>query len=151
MKALLYGLALCVLAAGSAVAQTVQWQGVFQVTAERGDCPWDNTGWTSPVRFMPPVTPENPPEASFTVFLRQYAQAFIAPGNFTNSFQKVEQPYIGATFGREKNVWVRFDSVKPAEITVDTPFVQIVGKIKGFDDRPADCVSTFRMIAAKRS
>jgi hypothetical protein len=41
--------------------------------------------------------------------------------------------------------------VKPAEITADTPFIQIVGQIKGFDQRPADCVSTFRMVAAKRS
>jgi hypothetical protein len=151
MKNLLYGLAIGLLAAGSAEAQVVQWQGVYQIIAESGDCPYDDTGATGIARFMPPVTPDNGPGSKLTFFVgRQYAESYRASDEFTRRFQRVEAAFIGGTFDKMRYVRVRFASVEPADITADTPFVQITGQIRGFDGRP-DCTSTFRMVAAKRS
>jgi hypothetical protein len=150
MKALLYSLAIGLLAAGSAEAQSVQWQGVYQITAETGNCPFDDVGTVGIARFRPPL-PENGPGASLTLFIgRQYVENYATAEDFTDNFQRVKGRNIGGAFGTMNDVRVKFDSVEPAEITADTPFVQVAGKIRGFDDRP-DCVSTFRMVAAKRS
>jgi hypothetical protein len=150
MKALLYGVALCVLAAGPAEAAKVRWQGVWQIIEQTGECPSGNyVGFSGVARFEPPVVPDNGPGSKLSLFFRNYAETYRVEENFTDRFQRVEAGAIGGTFVQYPDVRVKFESVKPANVTADSVFVQVVGKIKGFEGQ-TDCVTTFRMNASLR-
>ena len=130
---------------GSTAAQSAEFIGALKVLTGSAGC---NDGW-NPVggEFNGHLYPfsANPSDnySQFAIFDRTLAMsAKISKGNFSAKLVNAATTVIGrgtSSFSSK----IAFVSQVPTKVSATTKFVNVNGKIVGFDDNP-DCTITFR-------
>jgi hypothetical protein len=148
-RLLLALLAFATVLAGSADART-RYTGSLVVTGKSGTCSYDPVGDRWLARFQPSDLGDNGTESSLSLFWADGALNFQVAGRFTNAFKPAEAFAI-FDFGDELDVQprVRFSKQTPAKLSTTTPFIDIVGQIRGFNYMEA-CTVTFRLSVTLR-
>lgn len=138
--------------AGAAHAAPVSWQGEFMVTASSGPCTTGQAGEFAAARFRPGIGGENGFDSYLTLFGKREARGYKLAGNlFGDAFLVVETMYVGEVFApfTITPVEVRFTSQKPDPVNALTTFIDIKGKIRGYDAQPG-CTVDFKLTLARR-
>ena len=131
-------------------AHAVQWIGGASIVAQAGTCPFGNAvGDRFFVRFRPSGL-GNDANSNLNFFDDSFAQGHrLNNGRFTTTFKRVTATSIGGGSGSNTDTFVRFTSQNPATLTATTPFINIVGQIRGYDFQP-NCTVTFRAAVTLR-
>lgn len=148
----LLALPLAFTAAAPAAAGPVAWQGEIMITAKSGPCGGVRPGDFAAARYRPGIGGENGFDSYVTLFNKREARGYKLAGNlFGNAFLQVETMYVGDVFApfTITPVEVRFTFQQPAVVTARTIFIDVKGKIRGFDGLPG-CTIDFKLTVARR-
>ena len=154
MKKLITGLALLAAAAAAApAAQAAQaiFIGRIIVTGASGTCPNDPTGQRLTAMWMPANIGDNPPDSTLTIDMGVGSiNYFLQGASFDSTLRLVKATQMFEQVGPVGYpVKVSFNTITPATITDITRFVNVVGKIRGFNFTNG-CVANFRFAAVNR-
>ncbi len=133
-----------------AQAEIVQFMGRLIVTGIAGTCPNDPTGQRLTARWKPAGIGDNGDLSNFATFRVTQAVAYRRTGPFDGTLRNVQSMTVTGDFGPLDYVAkISFNTISPATIDATTKFVNVTGKIKGFDFMP-DCTASFRFAGVNR-
>lgn len=143
------GAAMLALSSMTAQSATVEFQGMFCLTAASPVCGWE-VACQSTMRYLPPNLGDNGPQTNITIYKTLNAENLNLP---TGSL-------VGSTFKTVNGtgLWryvffftaqMKITKQTPSILTDTTPFVNIAGKVKDFDGTPG-CDIDFRATGALR-
>lgn len=154
MKRILTNLALAAsfcLAPAEAFSAEVQFIGRLIITSASGTCPNDPIGQRVFARWRPAGVGTNPANSTLAIFRTTQAVHYnLDAASFDATLRAVETTVITGDAGPlDYTAKVAFSNIDPQTIGATTEFINVTGRIRGFDFMPG-CVANFRLAAVKR-